>query len=332
LDGENPWGAYRDGGEGFLRALYAAIEAEEGIETISVADYLREFPATERLESVFPGSWIDHSYRTWVGGREHRQAWDLLRRAYDAAQEADPDGHADLARDYLLRAEGSDWFWWYSEFHHDEYEAVFDELFRANLGAVYSALGRPEPTGLAEPIATVTLGWLARSPAGAMQAVIDGRATGYFEWQPAGLMRTASLASAMHRADCVAREVYFGFDPEALYLRVDTVGTASAVLADCALRFTFPARPDRALVVAAGNGGTGTARLGGDLASVAEGAVDTIVELRIPLEALGAAPGKSVAFALSVECGGQTLERWPVRGFVRLEVPTADVVSSSWIV
>jgi alpha-amylase/alpha-mannosidase (GH57 family) len=332
LDGENPWGAYRDGGEGLLRALYVAIEREEGIETTSIAGYLREFPATERLESVFPGSWIDHSYRTWVGGREHRQAWDLLHGAYDAAQEADPGGQADLARDYLMRAEGSDWFWWYSEFHHDEYEAVFDELFRANLGAVYSALGRPEPASLAEPIATVTLGWLARSPAGAMQAVIDGRATGYFEWQPAGLMRTASLASAMHRADCLAREVYFGFDAEALYLRVDTVGNASAVLTDCALRFTFPAHPDHALTVGAGKGGAGSATLAGDLASVAEAAVDTIVELRIPIEALGAAPGKSVAFALSVECSGQTLERWPVRGFVRLEVPTADVVSSSWIV
>ena len=331
LDGENPWGAYPDGGEGFLRALYAAIEADESIGTTSIGEYVREFPPTERLGSVFPGSWIDHSYRTWIGGAEHRRAWGLLGRAREAVVEAPPGEPRERAVEYLMRAEGSDWFWWYSEYHHDEYEAVFDALFRANVGAVYSALGLPEPEALGEPICAVTFGWLARSPAGYMQATLDGRVSGYFEWQAAGLMRTSSLASAMHRSDCVVQEIYFGFDSEALYLRVDTVGPATEVLADGILRFTFAGQPDHELAIVHTDEGV-AAKLDGAETPAAEGAVDTIAELRVALDAVGVRPGQFLAFALSVESDGQVLERWPQRGFLRLEAPTADAGSASWMV
>jgi len=331
LDGENPWGAYPDGGEGFLRALYAAIEADPGIETTSIGEYTCEFPPTERLASVFPGSWIDHSYRTWIGGAEHRRAWALVGRAREAVAEAPPGEARERAGDYLMRVEGSDWYWWYSEFHHDEYEAVFDTLFRANVGAVYSALGLPEPAGLGEPISAVTLGRLARSPAGQMQAQIDGRITDYFEWQAAGLLRTSSLASAMHRSDCVVQEIHFGFDDEAVYLRVDTVGRAAEVLQGGLLRFTFAGPPDHQLTIAP-VGDAGTVQLDGTAAPAAHGAVDAIAELRVGLEAIGAGPGEFLAVALSVESEGQVVERWPQRGVLRLEVPTADAGSASWLV
>jgi hypothetical protein len=236
------------------------------------------------------------------------------------------------ATDLLMRAEGSDWFWWYSEYHQDEYEAVFDELFRDNLGAVYVALGLPEPPDLAEPISAVTFGWLARSPAGYMQPSITGRVNDYFEWQPAGLLRTAALASAMHRSDHLIREVYFGYDHDALYLRVDTMGPAGQALADGALRFTFPGRPDRELTISPVAGKPGAAHLGGDLAGAVEAAIDAIVEVRLDRAAVGAAGDGFLTFAVSVDLDGQLAERWPQRGFVRLETPAADALSSSWIV
>jgi alpha-amylase/alpha-mannosidase (GH57 family) len=86
LDGENPWGWYHDAGEGFLRALYAGIEADEQLRTVTVAEHLDEFPPEHELESVFPGSWIDHSFSTWIGGTEHRQAWNLLSDALEATK------------------------------------------------------------------------------------------------------------------------------------------------------------------------------------------------------------------------------------------------------
>ncbi|MBM3498620.1 MAG: glycoside hydrolase [Armatimonadetes bacterium] len=332
LDGENAWGAYPDGGEGFLRALYAALGSDPDLETTSPDEYLREFPATDRLDNVFPGSWIDHSYRTWIGGAEHRRAWTLLGQAREALKRAGDGEPAERAGEYLLRVEGSDWFWWYSEYHHDEYEAVFDALYRANLAATYAALGLPEPAELAEPISAATSGWLIRSPAGYMQPTINGRVTDYFEWQPAGLLRTSALASAMHRSAHIVREVYFGFDREALYLRVDTVGPAADALDGAALCFTFPGRPDRRVALAPPAEPATAPRLTGDLASAADGALDTIAELRIDLAPLGAQPGGFVAFAVCVELDGRVLERWPLRGFVRVETPTEDALASSWIV
>jgi hypothetical protein len=65
-----------------------------------------------------------------------------------------------------------------------------------------------------EPIYAEKISRLAREAAGPMTANIDGRITSYFEWQPAALMRTAGLASAMQRSQYVVQEMYFGFDEQ----------------------------------------------------------------------------------------------------------------------
>ncbi|MGD9497077.1 MAG: glycoside hydrolase family 57 protein, partial [Armatimonadota bacterium] len=86
LDGENPWGWYPDAGEAFLRELYRRIEQADELQTTTISEYLEQFPATERLASVFPGSWIEHSFRTRIGGMEHLRAWDLLTDALEATK------------------------------------------------------------------------------------------------------------------------------------------------------------------------------------------------------------------------------------------------------
>lgn len=331
LDGENPWGTYPDGGEGFLRALYAGIEAEPGLETTSLSEYLAEHPPDERLDAIFPGSWIDHCYETWIGGEEHRRAWHLLHNARQSVEQAAPSSSRAAAREHLMVAEGSDWFWWYSDAHHSEYESVFDELFRSNVAAVHRALGEPEPEALAEPIAVVGVGVVVRQPAGYMTATLDGRITSYFEWQAAGLLRTSALASAMHRSHCVVREVYFGFDAERLWLRVDVVGRARSIMQTCDLQFLFPGQPERVLLLRSFDREA-------QVQPVVEGqveaaaAVDSIVEVAADLGLLGSDSGNTMEFAVALQCQGKTLERWPQRGFLRLEVPSGDSLSSCWLV
>ncbi len=331
LDGENAWGTYPDGGEGFLRAIYQAIEDEPDMETTTPGEYLKEFPPDERLSSVFPGSWIDHSFRTWIGGAEHKQAWDLLHGALQAHQTAEPGPQADEAEEYLMAAEGSDWFWWYSESHHDELEHMFDQLFRANIAAVYRVLGLDEPTELAQAITVLGQGILAQHPSGFMEATLDGRVSTYFEWQAAGLLRTSTLASAMHRSDCLIREIRFGFGHRDLWLRVDSSGRANMALSDCDVVFTFPGRADRSLRLSVREEG-GLIEVEGELAEAASAAADQVVEAGVHLDALGVVRGGTLNFAVSVESGGRQLERWPQRGYLSVEVPTDDAVTSSWIV
>jgi alpha-amylase/alpha-mannosidase (GH57 family) len=140
VDGENPWGGYVDRGEQFLRTVYAGIEAHPALETVSISQYLQEFPPTERLASVFPGSWIDCSYRTWIGSEAHREAWEWLYGAWQAVRQAPPSAAWQQAREHLMIAEGSDWFWWRSEEHYTADQEVFDALFRAQVAAVTALL------------------------------------------------------------------------------------------------------------------------------------------------------------------------------------------------
>jgi alpha-amylase/alpha-mannosidase (GH57 family) len=129
-----------DRGEQFLRTVYAGIEAHPALETVSISQYLQEFPPTERLASVFPGSWIDCSYRTWIGSEAHREAWEWLYGAWQAVRQAPPSAAWQQAREHLMIAEGSDWFWWRSEEHYTADQEVFDALFRAQVAAVTALL------------------------------------------------------------------------------------------------------------------------------------------------------------------------------------------------
>ena len=90
-------------------------------------------------------------------------------------------------------------------------------------------------------------------PVGLLNPVLDGRATSYFEWLPAGIVETDAPSGTMtggeHR-DPELRTLLFGFDLEHLYLRLDLNGPAAQRLAQglrCSVSFTTPA--DRRLVI-----------------------------------------------------------------------------------
>ena len=54
------------------------------------------------------------------------------REALNAGAGGDPKRLA-AAREEVLIAEGSDWFWWYGDDHSSLNEAEFDDLFRRHL-------------------------------------------------------------------------------------------------------------------------------------------------------------------------------------------------------
>ena len=51
------------------------------------------------------------------------------------------------AREELLIAEGSDWFWWYGDDHSSDHDLEFDDLFRRHVRNVYRALERADSRG-----------------------------------------------------------------------------------------------------------------------------------------------------------------------------------------
>ncbi len=80
LDGENAWEAYPGSGRKFLELLYERILGEKGLKPVSFTNFIREHPPKSAIKSIFPGSWINANYDTWIGDQEEADGWDALRK------------------------------------------------------------------------------------------------------------------------------------------------------------------------------------------------------------------------------------------------------------
>jgi alpha-amylase/alpha-mannosidase (GH57 family) len=152
LDGENPWEFYPDNGVSFLRGLFAGLCNHATLQPATLSDCLRELSGSAAaLPPVLAGSWVQGELLTWVGHPEKNRAWELLieaRRRQLSLRRSEP---ALLHR--LGACEGSDWFWWPGASNPAASVADFDELFRAQLAALYAELGHPPPESLSRPFA-----------------------------------------------------------------------------------------------------------------------------------------------------------------------------------
>ena len=143
LDGENAWEWYRldNDGKEFQNALYRKLSELFDLRTVittTVTEYIGGNPARgisphpvssmQRLEWLWPGSWINANYDTWIGEDEENRAWNYLLTARtdlgsSGLRPPDPKGempkkgtrawYSVKAWESLYAAEGSDWFWWY---------------------------------------------------------------------------------------------------------------------------------------------------------------------------------------------------------------------------
>lgn len=332
LDGENCWEHFADDGRPFLEALYDALEAAPDIRTRTPSQVLEEDGPRGRLEQLHTGSWIDADFHIWAGHPEKNRAWDLVARARAAlvAAGATRASHPD-AWESLSAAEGSDWFWWFGDDHFTADKALFDSLFRAHVQGAYEKAGLDVPGSLALPVAGRSRGGDQHfEPTAMLSPTIDGRLTRFFEWHGSGRWQLGTGGSAMHRVTApVARALYYAFDAERLYLRVDPAepGLLSAegslvieVLAPHAERIDLaslaPGR--RALTRAA------------ESAPCGEAAIAELIEMAIPFEALGVAPRQTLELLLHVERASERLESLPPGTTLRIEVPGPEWDVAHW--
>src|ERR1019366_3577606 len=134
LDGENAWEHFEGGGRPFLRALYHRLTSHPEIRTVTMTEACAR-PRRE-LAGIFPGSWIDANFYIWIGHADDQRAWSQLaeaRQALDAPGPRVDEAVRAAAREEVLIAEGSDWFWWYGDDHSSDHDAEFDDLFRRHL-------------------------------------------------------------------------------------------------------------------------------------------------------------------------------------------------------
>ncbi len=354
LDGENPWENYPGGGVEFLDLLYTAISGSTGLKTTTPRDYLEEFPPKRSLPRLHPGSWINHNFEMWIGQEEKNNSWERLaetREDLDRLSSERGDSISDEDREKAWQsvyiAEGSDWNWWYGNQRVTGHKEVFDELYRKHLQNAYTLIGAEPNPLLLEPLSQGEKLGLTE-PTGLFKPVLDGKDTHFYEWCSAGFLTVKTFGGTMYQAETLVSRIYYGFDQDSLYLRLDANGDLLPELRgglEIAIHFHEPQRTVR--IVGAESkippvkGWVETSErepLTPDEATLRDEdsmvycAANEILELAIPFTALKLDRGQDIHFLVKLEKGGIALERIPRRGLIYFKVPTRDFELKNWFV
>jgi alpha-amylase/alpha-mannosidase (GH57 family) len=353
LDGENAWEHFDGGGRPFLRALYRRLSEDPDLRTVTMAEGCvaphRDLPA------IFPGSWIDANFYIWIGHADDRRAWGQLadaRRALDSATRDAALHPAALAgaREEVLIAEGSDWFWWYGDDHSSDQDLDFDDLFRRHLRNMYRFLQKPVPDELfVSNISALGAPPAQTAPMALLAPTLDGEDTSYFEWLGAGTLEIRDEGypgGAMHQASrppSILTLVQFGFarSPSRLFVRLDADRPVADLLAEgyaFSLKFLQPAGVRFMVRLMDGQvvgtfwdraaGGDGWTELGRRGASIAAG---TILEVSLPLAALTSDADAQVAFFVVVLGPDQgELEMHPEHHPIEAMAPDEQFEARHW--
>jgi alpha-amylase/alpha-mannosidase (GH57 family) len=349
MDGENAWEYFVHGGFDFLKELYQAIEQAPDLETVTFSDWLARHPETVGdLAALGTGSWIYGDFSTWIGDPVKNRAWEYLSYARKEVENFLRE-YSDMSTDtlkhlpiveHMLRAESSDWFWWYGEGHTSINDPDFDDLFRANLRFLYLLMNKPSPAHLDQPLAPVERDTTStRPPVAFVHPRITGERDDYFEWLSAGSYELQ--AGALARVNPAIRRVHFGFDEAYFYLRVDLAERASTMLESRALEVRFLAPAADAVRVEYRDGRWHVAPVGdrsGHPCWLCKVAVGRVLELALPLEHLFPGYDASVgvralaSFNLRLYKRGMEIERFPWSHDIDVHVNTRDLEVENWFV
>jgi alpha-amylase/alpha-mannosidase (GH57 family) len=345
LDGENAWEHYDGQGRPFLRAVYSRLQSHPDLRSVTMSEACAG--AVTRLPSIFPGSWINGDFYIWIGHADDHRAWSQLvdaRRTLETAAAAGLSEPSHVrAREELLIAEGSDWFWWYGDDHSSDHDLEFDELFRRQVRNVYLAIEAPIPEELfVTNITTQPPSVDVRPPTGFIRPTLDGEVTSYFEWIGAGSIEETTGTGTMHQVS-VSRDgiglVAFGFDQEHLFLRIEGTRPMREVLVGTfglTLRFLKPAGIQ---ILLRRDGPVAdilmvkrTAKGDWDVVTCAglDAAIGRVAEIGIPFRCLNGKPQDPIAFFVTLSDGTTEREQHPRHQPIELEVPDERFGVRNW--
>lgn len=350
LDGENAWEYYPDNAYNFLQCMYRTIADSPALNLTTCSEVLKYNLFDGRLNSIFPGSWINGNYGIWIGHPEENLAWEMVNAARDAAFAANSsvviameqgiqaiDPTAELICRSLYAAEGSDWFWWYGDDHFSPHSDRFDRLFRQHLMNVYRLIGQDPPRELLEPIKKKSPAGLMREPAAYIDPDINGRTSGYFEWLAAGLYDLTRQGSAMHSSDRMLQSFYYGYNKNYLFFRVDAVQDFSRLLKehdilnlhliyDREYRLPMQMINDEALLQVKEN--AVWIPTGGHCVWK----ILKTCEISIPLKSLKIIPGSKLFASISLVRDNEEIGRWPTDAPLMLYYAGAEIELDNWLI
>lgn len=340
LDGENAWEHYKNDGRDFFLYLYEGLSREERLKTTTVSEFITHYDIGEKLEYLYPGSWINSNFGIWLGHEEDNLSWDYLadaREKLECFQREHPGRDLDKAWKSIYIAEGSDWNWWYGDEHTTDTQEEFDELFRLNLMQVYREIGKEIPAELFVPILKhdrkIAPTLLIR---GFIRPDIDGLVTSYYEWYQGAQVDVKKSGGSMHKSESLITSIYYGFNKDFLFLRLDPKfpfeefeeGTEFSIItskpADIKITVPVKGKESKATLFEKANGDWIAAK------ELSEVAVLDIFEIGIPFADLKAKENDEIQLFISIRKDAEEIERSPWRGHLSITVPTPDFEALMW--
>lgn len=333
LDGENCWEYYKNDGHDFLRALYSELSEDDQIRTTTISDFLKEAPATGKLDHLFPGSWINHNFRIWIGHPEDNISWDLLSKARSdlVKYEKENSGKTDVGQilqeawKEIYIAEGSDWNWWYGDEHQGPGTEEFDRIYRSHLLRVYELIDQEPPEQLYHPIKSQLVSAYLYPPTGYLKPIIDGEKTHYYEWQPAGFFDPGKVGGAMHQVSSVISGIYFGSDENTIFFRIDP-DLSKQRLQNEGYQFVLEIlEPSRYKIILKAEKAELFQRINEkewkSISSELQFVQGKILELAVPMDLLQIKDKKGIGFRLVGEKDGKQIGKWPATDVIKFDLP-----------
>lgn len=202
----------------FLSQLFNQLEKDPLIKTVTVQEYLEDYPAVASIKKLWPGSLVNANFDSWIGEKEENIAWELLAEARADLESYKNSGRAiieklDEAFATILKASDSKWFWWYGEDQNSGRDEIFDQEYRSLLIKVYQTIGMEPPGRLFQPIVAQKEFIPEREIVDLVTPQIDG-IVDEGEWDNAGYYVVEGSE--------IFDKIYYGYDKSNLYLRVDT--------------------------------------------------------------------------------------------------------------
>jgi hypothetical protein len=201
---------------------------------------------------------------------------------------------------------------------------------------VYKEIGKEIPHNLFIPVPredrsispTVTI-------RGFIEPKIDGLVTSYYEWYQGAQMDIKKSGGSMHKAETILTNLYYGFNKDNLFLRLDPVTPFSEVSES--IHFSIVIMKPSPIRIVVSIKPSVTAELFKEddgqwikIKDVTHIAVQDIFEIGIPFGDLNAKEKDEITFFVAVEKKDEEVERHPWRGYISVTVPTPDFEAMMW--
>ncbi len=323
------------------------------------------------IPMIYPGSWINHDFRIWIGDKEDNRAWDILSKTRDYLLQKEKKTLADnngaliasiqvnkekvdspdfkAAWEQIFIAEGSDYNWWYGEDRTSGIDEEYDFLYRTHLINVYKFLNETPPDEYFIPLLE---GKKAVKPnmdiVSYIYPEIDGIADNYFEWLGSAVFFPSILSGkAMAHTDRFIRKMQYGFNEENFFMRFDffkkdyseLLGKALIIkfinTSEIEVKVEFNINNTLNLLINSSVIKAGKSAVKHNTNNVLNAAYNKILELSVKTFVLGVAPNNQIDFYAVLTYKDNPLaeiERFPVSGYFETTVPDENFEIVNWIV